>query len=75
VYLNYVITFGRTFQDHLLNRKITTHRFHEDYLNLNPKRDQLSEKEVRYFEHTVTSEEITTNTITNIKTLIAVWNS
>jgi hypothetical protein len=69
MYLDNVITFGRTFQEHLLNLNMVFYRFQEDRLNLNPKKSQLFEKKVRYLEHTVSPEEITTDT----ETLRAVW--
>jgi hypothetical protein len=61
VYLNDVIVIRRTFHEHLTNLRKVFQRFREACLNLNSKKCQLFQKEVRYVGHIVSPEGITTD--------------
>jgi hypothetical protein len=61
LYLDDVIIIGRTFQEHLLNLRKVFERFREARLKLNPGKCHLSQKEVKYLGHIVSTEGISTD--------------
>jgi hypothetical protein len=61
VYLDDMIVIGRTFQEHLLNLRKVFERFRGARLKLNMGKCQSLQKEVRYLEHIVSPEGISTD--------------
>jgi hypothetical protein len=72
VYLDDIIVIDRTFQEHLDNLRKVFKRLQGAHLKMNPDKYRLFHKKVRYLEHIVCPQGVTTDVTTDPEKLEAV---
>lgn len=58
IYLDDVLVYSRTFDEHLQHLRLVLERFRESGLNLKPSKCHFGQKQVNYLGHVITSEGI-----------------